>query len=112
VADPNTGVAVYLTTGGSGWNVYGGTSAASPIVASIFALTNNGAKTGAFVWSNTSSFYDVTSGTNYNGASTGGKACAVGTNNLCNGVAGFDAPTGWGTPNVASILALAADGGT
>ncbi len=114
VADPNTGVAVYLTTGGSGWTVYGGTSAASPIVASIFALTNNGSKTGAFIWGNTGSFYDVTSGTNYNGASgsTGGKACSVGTNNLCNGVSGFDAPTGWGTPNVASILSLAGDGGT
>ncbi|HWL89136.1 MAG TPA: S53 family peptidase [Polyangiaceae bacterium] len=114
VADPNTGVAVYLTTGGSGWVVYGGTSAASPIVASIFALTGNGKATGSFIWSHTSSFYDSTSGTNYNGASasTGGKTCSVGTNNLCNGVTGFDAPTGWGSPNTAAILALAADAGT
>jgi len=118
VADPNTGVAVYVTTVASGstagWQVYGGTSAAAPIVASIFALTGNGKATGAFIWNNTSAFYDSTSGTNYNGASgsTGGKACSVGTNNLCNGVVGFDAPTGWGSPSVSSILALAGAGGT
>src|SRR5262249_25898842 len=38
VADPNTGVAVYQTYGGSGWAVYGGTSASSPIIASVYAL--------------------------------------------------------------------------
>src|SRR6185369_2143422 len=38
VADPNTGVAVYQTFGGSGWMVYGGTSASAPIVASVYAL--------------------------------------------------------------------------
>ena len=42
VADPNTGVAVYDTYGGSGWAVYGGTSAASPLAAAIFALTGHG----------------------------------------------------------------------
>src|SRR5204863_8181814 len=38
VADPATGVAVYDTYGDSGWQVYGGTSVAAPIVASIYAL--------------------------------------------------------------------------
>ncbi|MDT4989889.1 MAG: hypothetical protein QOI74_3983, partial [Micromonosporaceae bacterium] len=38
VADPATGVAVYLTFGSGGWNVFGGTSASAPIVASIYAL--------------------------------------------------------------------------
>ncbi|MGI8881407.1 MAG: S53 family peptidase, partial [Jatrophihabitans sp.] len=37
VADPNTGVAVYDTYGASGWQVYGGTSASSPIIASVYA---------------------------------------------------------------------------
>src|SRR5262249_56115095 len=32
VADPATGVAVYDTYGGSGWAVYGGTSASPPII--------------------------------------------------------------------------------
>ena len=38
VADPNTGVAVYQTYGASGWDVYGGTSVSSPIIASVYAL--------------------------------------------------------------------------
>ena len=42
VADPNTGVAVYDTYGfgrhGGGWLVFGGTSVAAPIIASVYAL--------------------------------------------------------------------------
>src|SRR4029077_6846047 len=40
VADPNTGVAVYDSYGSSGgnWYVFGGTSVASPIIASTYAL--------------------------------------------------------------------------
>ena len=44
VADPQTGVAVYDTTpyqGSSGWQVYGGTSASSPIIASVYAMSGN-----------------------------------------------------------------------
>ena len=40
-ANPNTGVAVYDTYGESGWLVFGGTSVASPIVASVYALAEN-----------------------------------------------------------------------
>src|SRR6185369_14902861 len=47
VADPNTGVAVYDTYGGAsagatGWVVYGGTSAAAPIVAAVLAASGKG----------------------------------------------------------------------
>ncbi len=38
VADPNTGVAVYDTFSQGGWLEVGGTSASSPIIASVFAL--------------------------------------------------------------------------
>src|SRR4051794_27049718 len=38
VADPATGVAVYQTYGGSGWNVYGGTSVSAPIIAAVYAV--------------------------------------------------------------------------
>lgn len=38
VADPNTGVAVYDSFHEPGWMVFGGTSVASPIIASIYAL--------------------------------------------------------------------------
>ena len=40
VADPRTGVAAYSSYGG-GWNMYGGTSVATPIVAGLYALTGS-----------------------------------------------------------------------
>ena len=103
VGDPNTGVAVYNTQGGSaagatGWAVYGGTSASAPIVASILAATGKGAIDNSWSYSHTGAFYDVTSGSN---GSCSGKY-------LCTAMAGCDGPTGIGTPNGAVI---AADGG-
>src|SRR5438105_142746 len=41
VADPRTGVAVYNSYRSQGWTVAGGTSAAAPIIASIYALVGN-----------------------------------------------------------------------
>jgi len=38
VADPNTGMAVFDTYKAPGWQVYGGTSASAPIIASVYAL--------------------------------------------------------------------------
>ena len=43
VANPNTGVAVYDTYRQSGWLVFGGTSVATPIVASVYALAGTAA---------------------------------------------------------------------
>jgi hypothetical protein len=100
VADPNTGVAVYDTYGGSsagaaGWEVYGGTSAATPIVAALFAYLGKATTaTNAFSYSNTSDFYDVTSGSNGSCSSTP-KICKAGV--------GWDGPTGNGTPNAGAI---------
>jgi subtilase family serine protease len=91
VADPNTGVAVYDTYRTSGWLVFGGTSVASPIIAGVYALAGNTASTnaGSYPYSQSSSLFDVTSGSN---GSCGGSY-------LCTGGAGFDGPTGLGTPN-------------
>jgi subtilase family serine protease len=91
VADPNTGVAVYQTYGGSGWAVYGGTSASSPIIASVYALAGNAGSVnyGSFPYSHSSSLFDVTTGSN---GSCGGSY-------LCTAGAGYDGPTGLGTPN-------------
>jgi len=91
VADPNTGVAVYDSYNSSGWLVFGGTSVASPIIAGVYALAGPiGATTyGSLPYSHTSSLFDVTSGSN---GSCGGSY-------LCTGMAGFDGPTGLGTPN-------------
>jgi hypothetical protein len=100
VADPNTGVAVYQTYGDNGWAVYGGTSAAAPIVASMYALAGTPGGSGypaSYPYRNASHFHDVTSGHN---GSCGSR--------LCTGAAGWDGPTGLGTPNgVAGLRAPA-----
>ncbi|MEU6090603.1 putative Ig domain-containing protein [Streptomyces sp. NPDC047085] len=92
VADPATGVAVYDTYGGSGWAVYGGTSAAAPIVAGVYALAGTPGSTdypAKYPYQHTSNLYDVTSGSN--GSCSTSYFCTAGT--------GYDGPTGWGTPN-------------
>ena len=93
-ANPNTGVSVYDSysyQGYSGWLVFGGTSVASPITASVYALAGNAASVtyGSYPYSHTSSLNDVTSGSN---GSCGGSY-------LCTAKAGYDGPTGLGTPN-------------
>jgi subtilase family serine protease len=87
VADPNTGLAVYSTYDG-GWIVLGGTSASSPIVAATFALTGQTGQTAQYLYSNPNLLFDVTSGSNGSCGSY-----------LCNAGAGYDGPTGLGTPN-------------
>ncbi len=93
VADPNTGVAVYDSTayqGYSGWLVFGGTSASSPIVASVYAQSGNTAGYPAsYTWAHASGLYDVKSGSN--GTCPTFVWCHAGT--------GWDGPTGLGTPH-------------
>ena len=67
VADPNTGVAVYDTFSGSGWLEVGGTSASSPIIASIYALAGTPAAAtnpASYLYAHTANLFDVTSGAN------------------------------------------------
>ncbi|MEU6509780.1 MULTISPECIES: S53 family peptidase [unclassified Streptomyces] len=93
VADPNTGVAVYDTYGqGSGWMVFGGTSASSPLIAATYALAgapSSGSYPSSFPYAHTSALNDVTSGSN--GSCSGSY--------LCTGTTGYDGPSGLGTPN-------------
>ncbi|MFJ2578016.1 putative Ig domain-containing protein [Kitasatospora aureofaciens] len=92
VADPATGVAVYQTYGGSGWNVYGGTSASSPIIAAVYALAGTpaaGTNPASYPYAHPGSLNDVTSGAN--------GSCSP--SYLCTAGAGYDGPTGLGTPN-------------
>jgi len=92
-ADPGTGVAVYDTyRGNTGWQVFGGTSAAAPIIAGTYALAGppgSGAYPAEYPYQHTSRLNDVTSGRD---GSCGGSY-------LCTASAGYDGPTGWGTPN-------------
>lgn len=102
VADPATGVAVYQTYGGSGWTVYGGTSAAAPIIASTYALAGTPSSTdkpGSFPYAHTGNLNDVTSGNN--------GTCSPSL--LCTAAAGWDGPTGLGTPN--GVAAFTSGGG-
>jgi subtilase family serine protease len=99
VADPATGVSVYDSygsTGGANWYVFGGTSVAAPLIAGVYGLTGNGSNTAASkLYTNHSSLFDVTSGSNgrcVRGHTTTGAY-------LCTGVTGYDGPTGNGTPN-------------
>ncbi len=90
VADPATGVAVYNTYGGYGWAVFGGTSASSPIIASVFALAGNATQVNAsYVYSHAAALNPVTDGSN--------GTCSIGY--LCNAGPGYNGPAGWGTPN-------------
>ena len=112
VADPNTGVAVYdtyntcgtsslcdvlielgLVQGADGWVEVGGTSASSPIIASVYALAGNSSSTGygSYPYGHTGSLNDVTSGSNSTSGCTPSQLCTAGT--------GWDGPTGLGTPN-------------
>jgi hypothetical protein len=97
VADPYTGVAVYDSYGVSGWVVVGGTSASSPIIASVFAMARRPAADvypASYLYADTADLYDVTSGSNDIWVTPD---CTV--TYFCTGVAGYDGPTGLGTPN-------------
>ena len=93
VADPNTGVAVYDSTsyqGSAGWMVFGGTSAAAPLVGAVHALAGSSSSSAATLYSGASVF-DVTSGSNGRCRRTILAVCRAGS--------GWDGPTGVGTPN-------------
>ena len=91
VADPNTGVAVYGPVSGttSGWGVYGGTSASAPIIAALYGVNGGNVNAGQNPYLHASSLFDVTAGSN--------GSCSP--SYLCSGLAGYDGPTGLGTPN-------------
>ena len=93
VADAPSSLAVYVS---SGWRAYGGTSAASPIIAATFALAGRpaaGTYPASYLYGNPGALNDVVGGNNDVTYHT----CTV--TYLCNGVAGYDGPTGLGTPN-------------
>ena len=72
---------------GKGWLVFGGTSVATPIIASVYALAGN-TPNASTLYASGASLFDVTSGSN--------GSCGT---LLCNATTGWDGPTGNGTPN-------------
>lgn len=102
-ADPATGAAVYDTygyQGQSGWFIVGGTSLASPLIASAYAFggsnETNDSDTNenllADVYNDSALLKDVIKGSN--------GACG---NLLCTAGPGYDGPTGLGTPGVGAF---------
>lgn len=87
VSDPNTGVSVYDTFRQSGWLVFGGTSVATPIIASVYALAGN-TNNATYLYGHSSRLFDVKTGNNGN---CGAPLCTAGT--------GWDGPTGEGSPS-------------
>ncbi|MEW2621554.1 carboxypeptidase regulatory-like domain-containing protein [Streptomyces sp. NPDC048106] len=87
-------VAVYLSFGsmGVGWQRYGGTSAASPLIASVYALAGSprpGTSPVSYPYAtNGAGLNDITTGSN--GTCTAAYLCTAGP--------GYDGPTGLGSP--------------
>jgi hypothetical protein len=92
-ADPATGP--NTVCGGQAAPV-GGTSAASPFAAAVFALYGHAENRADFVYTNKTAWNDVTSGSN--------GSCG---NVMCTAQAGWDGPTGLGTPNGKALGAIA-----
>ena len=87
---------VGLLRAGAPWHIFGGTSVASPIVASIAALAGGpwANSPASYLYAETGALHDVVSGSN---GSCGGTY-------LCTAVAGYDGPTGFGTPNTTAAF--------
>jgi hypothetical protein len=97
IGDPETGVDIYNSNpyeGIAGWGVWGGTSVASPIVAAEFGLAGGAhgvsypAATLYQHLGESSALYDVLSGSN--GSCKGATSCTA--------AAGYDGPSGVGSP--------------
>lgn len=96
VADPATGLAVFDSDNGNpGWMVIGGTSAASPLMAALFAAAGHGDVVPAFFYKHPELFTDVVSGSN-----------GMCKSAMCDAGSGWDGPTGVGTPDQAVIAAI------
>jgi subtilase family serine protease len=92
VADPTTGVAVYDSYQAAGWLQAGGTSAAAPFVAGLYALAGTvtaAVAPGAYLYAHAAGLHDVTRGAN--------TLLCLG-NYLCGARPGYDGPTGLGSP--------------
>lgn len=107
--DPSSGIGIYdtynacgsnglcdllielgIVPGLDGWAQAGGTSLSSPLVASVYALAGNtGSLTyGSYPYGHSSALFDVASGSN-----------GVCGSYLCQAQAGYDGPSGNGTPD-------------
>jgi hypothetical protein len=119
-ADPATGVALYDSEkyspdgGAPGWTVAGGTSVSTPIIAATYALadTSAGGPSKALIPGTMPAVYPylAKSGlTHVTGGSDG--TCEPDRRYLCTAVAGYNGPTGLGTPDGTAAFTGPANGG-
>ena len=95
VADPATGLAVYVTSvpqGSGGWTIVGGTSASAPYLAGVIALAGD-----PEAFPDASRLYSAAAA-GLNDITDGSTGTCDG-DYLCTSVPGYDAPTGNGTPH-------------
>lgn len=99
VAATSTPVSVYDSFEREGWTLFGGTSVATPIVASLEALGGEEMRAAAAeeFYAHPGALFDVTVGSN---GSCGGSY-------LCTAKPGYDGPTGNGTPDSLPLSSLA-----
>ena len=100
---------VDIRYGGGSENTIGGTSAAAPLWAGFMALVNQqaaslGKPSAGFI---NPAIYAIGKGTNYTPYASAFHDITTGSNGLFSAVAGYDLCTGWGTPTVHLINALA-----
>jgi hypothetical protein len=80
-----------------GWAQIGGTSVATPLIASVYALAGNASSVNAsYSYAHSSALTSVVSGTNNNGNSCTSARCVAGP--------GWDGPTGLGTQRDRRVL--------
>jgi hypothetical protein len=103
-------VAAYCTSpaGSANWHVTGGSSASSPFTSGVLAtlgVTSIPGFNAAWIYANQKKFWDVTSG------GPVGNCPAGSPDYFCNPIAGYDGPTGVGTPYGPMLVTEAADAG-
>ncbi|EWM11773.1 peptidase S8 and S53, subtilisin, kexin, sedolisin [Kutzneria sp. 744] len=97
VSDPATGVAVYDSYAAGGWYTVGGTSAAAPFIAALYARGGHLSRVdgpNTLYAAPAGAFSDVTLGQN-----AAAHGCQPTSLQLCVSGTGWDGPTGVGTPN-------------
>jgi hypothetical protein len=98
VADPNTPIAYYDTPTAGGWGEGGGTDVSAAIVAAAYALAGTpapGSNPASYLYQHPDALYAITSGSN--------GTCSPAY--LCTAGAGYNGPTGMGTPSGATAYA-------
>lgn len=102
-AAPASGLNIYDTYSGGGWQVIGGTSLSAPLTAAFTAVTaanagssadSHGLLSGQWAYADASELNDITSGSDGSGC-TG--SASYNASQICNAGTGWDGPTGVGS---------------